>query len=355
MPSTSALVWVAEGSSAWRRGKGEQAVGQRRGALGGTLGATGIALEIGEAALFESQTEHVQTADHTGQQVVKVMSDASGQLAHGFHLLALAQLFLGLAQGFLLLTDGGDFAHRRIDEAILQHRIPRQPAIAAFSMPIAILEAEHRFAVLQAFQGRLGAGAILDMHEGHERLVAQLFFAPAQGAGPGWIKVQQLALQGRRTEQIGAGLPDQITLAGAQGDLFAEIAGEAIERLQAAALGRADHRHDDVDQHEQRMGHPAFREQCEIGGCLDEEGLGQQHRQQGGEDAGTQAEPEGRGHDEGNEQQIGQAVDAQAQADSGRDGDQQGSAQKAQGSRRLPRDQLEQPAEQGMGGNGHWR
>ncbi len=38
--------------------------------------------------------EQVQRADHRGQHVVEVVGDAAGELAHRFHLLALAQRFL---------------------------------------------------------------------------------------------------------------------------------------------------------------------------------------------------------------------------------------------------------------------
>ena len=45
----------------------------------------------------ELSVDGVETAEHQGQQVVEVVSDAAGELAERLHLLRLAQLFLEAA------------------------------------------------------------------------------------------------------------------------------------------------------------------------------------------------------------------------------------------------------------------
>ena len=77
--------------------KGEQALNQGFGALGGLQGAFDHALRPGVATALA--LEHVQAADDRHQQVVEVVSDAAGELAHGVHLLTLAQGILRLGQG----------------------------------------------------------------------------------------------------------------------------------------------------------------------------------------------------------------------------------------------------------------
>ncbi len=43
----------------------------------------------------ELPADHVEAAQHDGQEVVEVVRDAAGELADGFHLLRLAQRLLG--------------------------------------------------------------------------------------------------------------------------------------------------------------------------------------------------------------------------------------------------------------------
>ncbi len=80
-------------------GEGQQAVGQRGGAVGrggrgldealGFVVATGLDVALGQ----------VEPADDAGEHIVEVVGDAAGELADRFHLLRLAQRGLGLFAG----------------------------------------------------------------------------------------------------------------------------------------------------------------------------------------------------------------------------------------------------------------
>ncbi len=58
-----------------------------------------MALDVRDAALGQPHFHQFQAAADAGQDVVEVMCQAAGELAHGFHLLRLAQGFLGFQQG----------------------------------------------------------------------------------------------------------------------------------------------------------------------------------------------------------------------------------------------------------------
>ena len=79
--------------------EGEQAVRQRRGALRRALRGGDVALEFTvAAALVDAAPQQLEAAGDAGQQVVEVVCQPAGQLAHRFHLLRLPQLFLGRHQ-----------------------------------------------------------------------------------------------------------------------------------------------------------------------------------------------------------------------------------------------------------------
>jgi len=76
-------------------GKGQQAMGQRGGAVGRGGGGVDVTVQVAGAAAGNAALDEVQRAEHAGQHVVEVMGQAAGQLADGFHLLRVAQCFLG--------------------------------------------------------------------------------------------------------------------------------------------------------------------------------------------------------------------------------------------------------------------
>ena len=73
-------------------GEGEEAGGEGGGAGGAVEGVVEEALG---AVIDGAAAEEVEAADDDGEEVVEVVGDASGELADGFHLLGLAELFLG--------------------------------------------------------------------------------------------------------------------------------------------------------------------------------------------------------------------------------------------------------------------
>ncbi len=75
-------------------GEGQQPVGQRGGALGRGHGEAGIAGQVLRPALVDAGLHQVERADDAGEQVVEVVGDAPGELAHRLHLLRLAQRLL---------------------------------------------------------------------------------------------------------------------------------------------------------------------------------------------------------------------------------------------------------------------
>ena len=87
--------------------EGEQAMGQRGGAVGRGRRQRRVALDFGVAPLRDALLHQIKRADNAGQQIVEIVRDAAGELADRFHLLRLAQLLLGAAQRF------GGIASRR--------------------------------------------------------------------------------------------------------------------------------------------------------------------------------------------------------------------------------------------------
>ena len=74
------LQWLAAG-------EGQQALGQRGGALRRAMRRVQIARQVVVASGCRAQTDHVQRADDAGQHVVEVVGDTAGELADCIHLL----------------------------------------------------------------------------------------------------------------------------------------------------------------------------------------------------------------------------------------------------------------------------
>ena len=96
----------------------EQPVGQRRRPPRRTLRGADVAVDLAGAPLRQPRLHHLQGAGDAGQQVVEVVRDAAGELAHRLHLLRLPQLLLRLeaVSGVDRLGDDGDDGAGRVEQ-----------------------------------------------------------------------------------------------------------------------------------------------------------------------------------------------------------------------------------------------
>ena len=96
MPPTSVFTSVASGASVCRREKASRRWGQRRGTPRRALRRHHVFLDVLDPPLADPRRHQFERAGDAGQQVVEVVRQAAGQLAHRLHLLRLAQLFFQL-------------------------------------------------------------------------------------------------------------------------------------------------------------------------------------------------------------------------------------------------------------------
>ncbi len=89
-------------------GEGEHALRQRRAALGTLDGVVEQAQQAG--VLGQALAQEFEAAQHRHQQVVEVVGDAAGELAHRLHLLGLGQGSLRLRQRLFGAAALGDVA-----------------------------------------------------------------------------------------------------------------------------------------------------------------------------------------------------------------------------------------------------
>ena len=119
MPETSVLTSVARGSSVCRREKASRrcvSAAARRAAPGR---GDHVAVELGDPALRDAQGQQLEAAGYAGEQVVEVVRQAAGELAHRFHLLRLAHHLFG----FRALGHLGFELPRPLRDALLQGRV----------------------------------------------------------------------------------------------------------------------------------------------------------------------------------------------------------------------------------------
>jgi hypothetical protein len=104
-------------------------------------GGVDIASDIARPSLRHAGLDEIQAADHAGEKIVEVVSDSAGQLAHCFHLLRLPQRFLGLHERLSGLLLGGDVASDRMDEVLVRHGRPGNPAVRPVPVAKPVLDA----------------------------------------------------------------------------------------------------------------------------------------------------------------------------------------------------------------------
>ena len=125
--------------------KGQQAMGERGGAVGRCHRRVDVARDIVGAPLIETGLQQIQRSDDSRQQIVEVVRDAAGQLPHRFHLLGLQQGLLGGLQPFGRGLLRGDVAGDRIDVIPVGHAGPRQPAVGSVLVAKAAFEPDGGF------------------------------------------------------------------------------------------------------------------------------------------------------------------------------------------------------------------
>jgi len=127
--------------------------------LGGGVEQTA---DPGQDLRRQAAAQEIQAGLDTGQQVVEIVGDAAGELAHGFHLLSLAQQLLGLGATVHLLA--------QLAIALLQFGGPR-------------LHLDLQGGTLAA-QGLFGLAAVIDVFAGAVPADhGARFIAPRIGAG----------------------------------------------------------------------------------------------------------------------------------------------------------------------------
>ena len=194
--------------------KGQQAMGQRGGAVGRRHRRVDVARDVVGAALVEAGLQQVERSDDAGQQIVEVMGDAAGQLADRLHLLGLQQRFLGGLQPFGGGLLRGDVAGDGIDVIAVGDAGPGQPAVGAVLVAEAAFESDGGLAGAELVDLRARQAAIVGMLQPFRGAVQQLGLAPAQRARPCRIDRAPDAVAIRHQQQILRHVPDPVALAG---------------------------------------------------------------------------------------------------------------------------------------------
>jgi hypothetical protein len=209
--------------------EGQQPVRERGGALHRALRHADVALHVGGLALQPAPVHQLQAAADGRQQVVEVVRQAARELAHGLELLALAQLLARVVEFGRALLLLRDVACGGVEQAVVGHRGPRQPAVGAGLGAVAVLEARGARADQQARQFGLGGREVVGMHEVAKRQRADLFRAPAQHGLPGRVHADEVAVEVGHAQQVLAQRPGAVALVGAGLDLQFERIGQRLQ------------------------------------------------------------------------------------------------------------------------------
>ena len=213
---------------------------QLPGQLGRPLGALLHQVQLGPGRVSRRQflPGEVQVAQHRLQDVVEIVGDAPGQLAHRLQLLGLAQLVLQLpAQG-----DVPPHADDRFDPAVLVEdgRVgPGLPAPAVAGQgPLFEVAGVRRLVQLGHLPG--GGGPVVRVHQGHELASQQLVLAEAEGRAVAGADVEEAPLGVDLDDHV-AGVLDQHPVAGL-------AVGQALEAGEVGPQQPGQQQHqDDAD------------------------------------------------------------------------------------------------------------
>ncbi|MNV44670.1 hypothetical protein D3C71_1364380 [compost metagenome] len=206
----------------------QQAMGQGGGPFGAAPRHVDVAFQFAHALLRNTQADQFQATRDAHQQVVEIVRQPARQLAHGFHLLALAQGVFGLPQGFGLRAFGLH-PRRGFDDGV--HHADHVPVLVA-----------HR-AVAEGEGGFFGLAEALE----HQRIVFdEGGLARERAVGDGADHGPDLApdIAERAAQRFGLGAQD-----GAEGVVVDSDEFAAPDQA-ARKAGRQHH----ADGHAQRRG-----------------------------------------------------------------------------------------------------
>ena len=154
-----------------------------------------------------------------GEQVVEVVRDAAGELAHRLHLLRLAQGLLGLTQRLRRRPLRSDVAADGVEQSLLRHCGPGDQPVATVLGAEAVLEPEGLGTLVKARKLRECALDIVRMDEPKKVAGEQLRLGPAEDRRPGRVDGNQRSVRAAYVHQVRAELPDLIPFLGALLDL----------------------------------------------------------------------------------------------------------------------------------------
>ena len=200
--------------------EGEQAVGQGGGALGRAHRGLGVALDVLRPSLRDAGLHEVEGADDAGEQVVEVVGDAAGELAHRLHLLGLAQRLLGVAQGLGLLLLARDVAADGMNEPLVRDGRPGQPPVRSVLVAIAVLEPQCRDALGQPPGLGDCRGQIVRVNEVEEALAEEFILAPAEQDRPGRVDCHDRCIETRYEHDVSGKPPHPVPVGCPLGDLL---------------------------------------------------------------------------------------------------------------------------------------
>ncbi len=187
--------------------EGQEALRQRRRARRGDGRRVHVAIQMFDLASRQAPSHQIQRSHDAGEHVVEIVGDPTGQLADGFHLLALAQGCLGPdATGHLRFELGGSFRHLVLERLV---------TFAQFLHPITKIELPLAAAHggIDGAQERACAQRTLEKDDvgGHRKETPKLAGRGWRAAAgtrrqhdEGWVRPGRLGAQ-RRFERPGAG------------------------------------------------------------------------------------------------------------------------------------------------------
>ena len=161
--------------------------------------------------------QDLQVADHHLEQVVEVVRDAAGELAHRLHLLRLPELLLRRLQLRLARLVGGDVAGDAVEAVAFPSRGPGQPVDRPVPVAAAVLEMRHAGPGGPLHRGVARFG-VVRLEEAVEAVADQLLRPVAERRRPGRVDRPDAAIEPQHQQQVARVAPDPVALPRARPD-----------------------------------------------------------------------------------------------------------------------------------------